>query len=84
MSKTLSDHKDSEHFTYSRKWDEIEVMLSKAERVKNMHYTQYLKYKENKNKDKVLYHLRNYKALEGVVKTLRWVLGDMAIRTPLD
>jgi len=83
MSKVMSDHSDSEHFSYSRNWDEIESMLSDAERVKNMHYINYLEYKEYKDKDKTLYHLRNYKALEGVVKTLRWVLGDMNIRTPL-
>ena len=83
MSKILSDHKDSEHFTYSRNWDEIESMLSNAERVKNMHYIKYLEYKEYNDKSKTLYHLRNYKALEGVVKTLRWVLGYINVTTPL-
>jgi len=35
-------------------------------------------------KDKRMYHMRNYKALEGVVKALRWVLGDLNIQHPLD
>ena len=32
MAKSLSDHQDSEHFSYSRTWDEIESMLDKAEK----------------------------------------------------
>lgn len=83
MSKVLSDHSDSEHFSYSRNWDEIETMLHNAERVKNMHYMNYLRDKNHNNKSETMYHLRNYKALEGVVKTLRWVLGDKEVNTPL-
>ena len=29
-------------------------------------------------------HMRNYKALEGVVKTLRWALGDKSVEHPLE
>jgi len=32
----LSDHQDSEHFSYGRTWDEIEAMLDKAESVRNI------------------------------------------------
>jgi hypothetical protein len=28
--------------------------------------------------------VRNYKALEGVIKTLKWTLGDVSIDTPLE
>ena len=31
-----------------------------------------------------IYHMRNYKALEGVVKSLRWTLGDKDVTNPLD
>jgi hypothetical protein len=27
---------------------------------------------------------RNFKALEGVIKTLKWTLGDVSIDTPLE
>jgi len=31
-----------------------------------------------------IYHMRQYKGLEGVVKSLRWVLGDKNIEHPLE
>ena len=27
---------------------------------------------------------RNFKALEGVIKTLKWTLGDVSVETPLE
>ncbi len=57
-------------------------MLSKAERKKNYHHLQLSVYKP-KSKEWVE-HARNYKALEGVVKTLRWSLGDKNILHPLE
>ena len=55
-------------------------MLDKAERKQNMHYT---RMQIGKKKERI-YHMRNYKALEGVVKALRWTLGDMNIDHPLE
>tara|TARA_R100000234_G_scaffold26505_1_gene15289 strand:+ start:8870 stop:9115 length:246 start_codon:yes stop_codon:yes gene_type:complete len=81
MPKELSDHQDSEHFTYDRSWGEIEQMLDKAEKKLNFHKTE--SYGSLKRQDKI-YHIRNYKALQGVVKTLRWVLGDIKINDPLE
>jgi len=77
----LSDHQDSDHFSYDRNWEEIEDMLDKAERVKNLHHTKFMQARSKKDK---LYHARNFKALEGVCKTLRWTLGDKDIEHPLD
>jgi len=77
----MSDHQDSDHFSYERNWVEIEEMLAKAEKVKNMHHTKFI---DARKKDQKLYHARNYKALEGVCKTLRWTLGDKNIDHPLD
>tara|TARA_R110000824_G_scaffold92690_2_gene224661 strand:+ start:2235 stop:2459 length:225 start_codon:yes stop_codon:yes gene_type:complete len=71
---------DSEHFTYTRTWEEIEAMLDKAERKQNEHY---MMLKKGKRKERI-YHMRNYKALEGVVKALRWTLGDIKVENPLD
>ena len=67
-------------FKYNRTWVEIEDMLDKAERKQNMHYTKMHK----SSKKERIYHMRNYKALEGVVKSLRWVLGDKDIEHPLE
>lgn len=77
----LNDHKDSELFSYNRSWEDIEGMLNRAERKLNFHNNSMI---EASSKQDRLHHMRNYKALQGVVKTLRWVLGDMRIQHPLD
>ena len=78
-------------FTYNRTWAEIQDMLDKAERKQNMHFTKMQNAKSNDRTSvngKVvksrIYHMRNYKALEGVVKALRWTLGDKDIEHPLE
>ena len=79
---TLSDHQDSEVFSYSRSWEEIESMLDRAERKMNHHR---LEMDLNPLKSKEwFYHARNFKAMQGVVKTLRWALGDKNVLHPLD
>jgi hypothetical protein len=83
MVKELSDHSDSEHFSYHRGWQDIEDMLEKAESVMNHHHSEFLNTNKNQKKKK-MFHARNYKALQGVVKTLRWCLGDKDIEHPLD
>jgi len=80
----MSDHQDTHHFTYDRSWNEIEIMLDRAERLKNTHETKFLQLKGNRNRKELLHHARNMKALEGVIKTLRWTLGDKEISHPLD
>ena len=72
----------SEGFSYNRTWEEIEEMLDKAERKQNHHEMQ-MRIPTASKKDKI-HHMRNYKALEGVVKSLRWVLGDKKIMHPLE
>ena len=88
---TMSDHQDSEHFMGLRTENEIELMLDRAERKQNMHFTKMQTVDPNDRTfvdGKVIksrmYHMRNYKALEGVVKALRWVLGDKDIDHPLE
>lgn len=83
MGTMLSDHQDSEHFSYERTWDEIELMLNKAERLKNNWDMKFIQAKQQQNKKKMIECLRNMKALEGVIKTLRWALGDKSIPHPL-
>ena len=79
---TLSDHQDSDLFSYSRSWDEIENMLDKAERKLNYHRMEMEKFRVKSKK--WMEHARNFKALQGVVKTLRWTLGDKNIDHPLE
>ena len=79
---TLSDHQDSDLFSYNRTWDEMEAMLDRAEKTLNYHEMRMMQY-TRKSKDWV-FHARNYKALQGVVKTLRWCLGDKNIPHPLE
>jgi hypothetical protein len=76
----MNDHQDSEHFKGLRGEEMILSMLDKAERKQNMHYTMM---QVSKKKERI-FHMRNYKALEGVVKALRWTLGDMNIDHPLE
>ena len=33
----MSDHQDSENFSYSRSWEDIENMLAESERKQNQH-----------------------------------------------
>ena len=76
----MNDHQDSENFSYERTWEEIYDLLHEAERKQNMHFT---KMQIGKKKERI-FHMRNYKALEGVVKALRWTLGDKHIDHPLE
>jgi hypothetical protein len=70
-----------EQYAYNRTWTEIEDMLDRAERKQNLHYS---KMQKTRNKKKRIEHMRNYKALEGVIKSLRWVLGDVRVEHPLE
>ena len=70
------------NFSYDRDWSEIYDMLERAEKVQDQH-SQGCSDK-SLSKKRRMYHARNFKALEGVVKTLRWVLGDDTIDHPLE
>ena len=82
----LSDHQDSEHFTYDRSWDDIELMLDRAERKQNEWVNTFFvaKSQDPPRRDIMADAARNKKALEGVIKTLRWVLGDKNVPHPLE
>ena len=79
----MSDHKESDSFSYNRTWVEIEKMLEDAERRMNEHEVKLMLYK-TKDRKRAMFHARNFKALQGVVKTLRWTLGDKNITHPLE
>ena len=71
----MNETRDGNKFSYSRSWEDIEEMLFQAEQEQNRHY---MLMQSGKRKHRV-YHMRNYKALQGVVTSLRWVLGDLKI-----
>jgi phage shock protein A len=81
---SMSDHQDSEHFSYDRSWKQIEQMLDAAERIQNKWISNFYIAQEDNNKPLMREAARNKKALEGVVKTLRWCLGDKDIEHPLN
>ncbi len=80
----MSDHQDSDNFSYERDWAEIEQMLDAAERVMNRWVSSFYQARENNDKPLMREAARNKKALEGVIKTLRWTLGDKNIKHPLN
>lgn len=84
MGNLMSDHQESEHFSYERTWEDIQEMLRKAEFVRNRWETKFHQAKEKGSKKETIKCARNMKALEGVIKTLRWTLGDKNISHPLD
>ena len=80
----MSDHQESVHRTYDRSWEEIETMLDRAERKMN-EWISYYHYSRKKNdREGMVEAARNKKALEGVIKTLKWTLGEKGITDPLD
>ncbi len=70
--------------TYDRNWDEIESMLKAAEERVSEWRGWFEKCKEEQDRDGMKEAARNYKALEGVVKTLKWVLGEVGVDHPLE
>lgn len=70
--------------TYDRTWVEIEDMLDDA-KAKRAHWVRFYEHaKAVGDKGSMKDAARNTKALEGVEKTLRWVLGESGVRDPLD
>jgi len=81
---TMSDHQDSEHFAYNRTWEDIENMLERAESKQNYWISQFYRAQSAGNRRLMKDAARNKKALEGVIKTLRWTLGDKNVPHPLE
>mgnify|MGYP003626305064 CR=1 FL=1 len=69
----------SEHFSYTRSWDDIENMLYKAERKQNAHLLALND--EALTKKQKIKHMRDFKGLQGVIYALRWTLGDNKMST---
>ena len=72
------------HRTYERTWEEIENMLDQATVKMHQWKEWYETCKSEKDKDGMKEAARNHKALEGVVKTLKWTLGEVGVDDPLN
>ena len=71
----MNETRDSEHFSYNRSWDDIEQMLYEAEQEQNIHYMNMRK----GDRQHRVYHMRNYKGLEGVIAMGEWCMGNKDI-----
>ena len=69
--------------TYDRTWSEIEEMLEEAERVQRGWIDTFHGARSLNDRETMREAARNKKALEGVIKTLRWTLGEEGIDHPL-
>ena len=69
--------------SYERTWEEIELMLEKAvDRI--VQWKEWFEQcQRDGDRDGMKEAARNYKALEGVVKTLKWTLGEKGVGHPL-
>lgn len=64
------------NYNYDSTWADIEEMLHKAEREAQFHLDGI---NSTQVRPKKMMHMRNYKALQGVINALRWTLGDPTI-----
>jgi len=70
--------------SYDRSWEEIEEMLNRAEIKRKEWKAWFEECRKNEDRDGMKEAARNHKALDGVVKTLRWTLGEEGVPNPLD
>ena len=70
--------------SYDRTWEEIEDMLNKAIKKRNNWKKWFESCKKSGDREGMKEAARNHKALDGVIKTLRWTLGEEGIDSPLD
>lgn len=70
--------------SYERTWDEMESMLESAEERRREWQMFFERAKRINNKQSMKDAARNCKALEGVIKTLKWTLGEEGINDPLE
>tara|TARA_X000001036_G_C20593198_1_gene771704 strand:- start:272 stop:532 length:261 start_codon:yes stop_codon:yes gene_type:complete len=70
--------------SYARTWEEIESMLTDAIDTRREWQMFFERARRIDNKQAMKDAARNSKALEGVIKTLKWTLGEQGIEHPLD
>ena len=80
----MSTGADNPHRSYNRTWGEIEKMLEEAENRLVQWKEWYEQCRKTGDLDGMKESARTHKALQGVVKTLKWTLGEEGIETPLE
>lgn len=70
--------------SYDRTWEEIEGMLEDAVFKQRNWRKIYERARREDKRDTMKEAARNHKALDGVIKTLRWTLGEQGVETPLE
>ena len=70
--------------SYDRSWGEIEEMLEKAIARRDQWKKWFEQCRIDGDRDGMKEAARNHKALDGVIKTLRWTLGEEGVDHPLD
>ena len=80
----MSESSTAPFRSYERTWDEIEKMLERAE-IKRMKWKDWFREcRKNGDREGMKEAARNHKALDGVIKSLKWTLGEEGISDPLE
>lgn len=87
-SPTFAEDEDFDDATmpfrsYDRSWEEIEDMLDAAEQLREEWHAYFVECRSDGERDGMMEAVRNFKALEGVCRSLRWVLGEDGAADPL-
>ena len=69
---------------YNRTWEEIEEMLEQAIERKQKWKDWFEQCREDGEREGMMEAAKNSKALDGVIKCLKWTLGEEGIPHPLD
>ena len=80
----MTDSTATPYRSYERTWDEIEQMLGRAEIKRKKWKDWFRECRKNGDREGMKEAARNHKALDGVIKTLKWTLGEEGISDPLD
>jgi len=70
--------------SYDRSWGEIEEMLEKAIGRRKQWKQWFEQCRRDGDRDGMKEAAKNHKALDGVIKTLQWTLGEEGVEHPLD
>lgn len=70
--------------SYNRSWEEIEEMLDKAIARREQWKKWFEQCRGDGDREGMKEAARNHKALDGVIKTFRWTLGEEGVEHPLD
>ena len=82
--QTMSTDGTSPVRSYDRNWDEIEAMLELAEKRAAEWRKWFEECRDKSDREGMMEAARNFKALDGVIKCLKWVLGEQGVNHPLE